>query len=337
MTNCLKRLFLSTLIMEWLQRKPEVIFTHDGDLDGFVSGLLLKELVEKLFGEGVPLEPVTIQGWRTRKNSERVAWASDLTPNMKNDIEGWVIIDHHPIRYQPERALLIHDINRCSSAIVYEICKQHGIYSEAYERLVHLSNVADLFLVDDPSFHEALDYSALVKTYQFRNLYRLTDGRLERILGHPFVKVMATKRVVEDPIGLEWSRNHIIPVTEQLAYVEIIVGNPNVILHTLLDDPTVPYPILMTLWVRSSAGIIASFRSRQGEALKLAEMLQGGGHPNAAAATLPVSVRSVQEAIEYIRNIIKQQEQNTIVLQTTPEQALADLFSGWDDSHAQAE
>ncbi len=34
--------------------RPEVICTHESDLDGFVSGLLLQGLAEKLFGQRPP-------------------------------------------------------------------------------------------------------------------------------------------------------------------------------------------------------------------------------------------------------------------------------------------
>ena len=36
--------------------KPEVIITHESDLDGFVAGLLLQRLAMQLYGEKVPLQ-----------------------------------------------------------------------------------------------------------------------------------------------------------------------------------------------------------------------------------------------------------------------------------------
>jgi hypothetical protein len=35
--------------------------------------------------------------------------------------------------------------------------------------------------------------------------------------------------------------------------------------------------------------------------LKVAEKLQGGGHANASGATLPRSVRSIPDALDYLR------------------------------------
>jgi len=45
-----------------------------------------------------------------------------------------------------------------------------------------------------------------------------------------------------------------------------------------------------------------SLRSRNGDALKVAEKLHGGGHPNAAGATLPRSVQSFGDAIDYLKS-----------------------------------
>ena len=36
--------------------RPEVIITHESDLDGLVSGVLLQRLARKLFNTDVPLE-----------------------------------------------------------------------------------------------------------------------------------------------------------------------------------------------------------------------------------------------------------------------------------------
>jgi nanoRNase/pAp phosphatase (c-di-AMP/oligoRNAs hydrolase) len=59
--------------------------------------------------------------------------------------------------------------------------------------------------------------------------------------------------------------------------------------------------VLLTLFRRTNGVIIASLRSRNGEALKVAEKLQGGGHPNACGATLPRSIKTIPDAIEYLR------------------------------------
>jgi len=45
--------------------------------------------------------------------------------------------------------------------------------------------------------------------------------------------------------------------------------------------------------------VIASLRSRNGEALKVAERLQGGGHANACGATLPRAIKNIPDAIIY--------------------------------------
>ena len=40
--------------------QPEVILTHESDLDGFVSGILLQRLAKRLFGADVPVESLPL-------------------------------------------------------------------------------------------------------------------------------------------------------------------------------------------------------------------------------------------------------------------------------------
>jgi nanoRNase/pAp phosphatase (c-di-AMP/oligoRNAs hydrolase) len=61
---------------------------------------------------------------------------------------------------------------------------------------------------------------------------------------------------------------------------------------------------LVTLFRRGNGMILVSLRSRNGEALKVAEKLQGGGHPNACGATLPRSIQNIPDAIAYLRQVL---------------------------------
>jgi nanoRNase/pAp phosphatase (c-di-AMP/oligoRNAs hydrolase) len=67
--------------------------------------------------------------------------------------------------------------------------------------------------------------------------------------------------------------------------------------------------------------VFASFRSRAGEALKVAEKFQGGGHANAAGAILPKSIRNIPDAVEYLRQILNPKRD-------TPLNSLENLFAG---------
>src|SRR5438046_2759292 len=58
--------------------KPEVICTHESDLDGLVSGILLQRLAAKLFGEPPRLEAYHNHNWRQRGLPEKSAWVCDL-------------------------------------------------------------------------------------------------------------------------------------------------------------------------------------------------------------------------------------------------------------------
>jgi hypothetical protein len=170
--------------------------------------------------------------------------------------------------------------------------------------LVHLSNVADMFLADDPDFLLAHDYANLVKTYQFWNLYELIGRQLENVLNHPLLEVMEVKRRVENPLGYEWSKSNITELSSTVGFVDTVIGNINLIVHQLLDRQETPFRALVTLFRKGNGTVIASVRSRNGEALKVAEKLQGGGHPNACGATLPRSVQSIPEAIQYLRHVL---------------------------------
>jgi oligoribonuclease NrnB/cAMP/cGMP phosphodiesterase (DHH superfamily) len=147
--------------------KPEVIITHESDLDGLVSGVLLQRLARKLFNTDVRLEAYAYQNWRQRELREKCGWVADITFEPRMDRPNWVIIDHHANETPPKNALFIHDLTKSAGLICYELCRQQGLGSPALDRLVHLSNVADLFLEDDPDFILANDYANLVKIYQF--------------------------------------------------------------------------------------------------------------------------------------------------------------------------
>src|SRR6059058_6221745 len=293
--------------------KPDVILTHESDLDGLVSGVLLQRLARKVFDVEVPLEAYHYNTWRQREPRENAAWVCDLSFEARLDKGNWLIVDHHATEILPKKAQLIHDLNKSAGLLAYELCKEHGLGSPELDRLVHLNNVSDLFLEDDPEFVLANDYANLVKVYQFWNLHALINGQIEALLDHPLLEVMATKRRVEDPLGFEWSKNNILALSPAVGYVDTVLGNNNLIVHQLLERGATPFPVLLTLFRRPSGMIIASLRSRNGEALKIAEKLQGGGHANACGATLPKSIRTIPDAVTYLRHLL-----NPLLKKETP-------------------
>jgi len=284
--------------------KPDVIFTHESDLDGLLAGALLQKLARKLFDADIPLEAHHYNYWKQRELRESSAWAADFTFEPRMDKPDWLILDHHVTEFSPKYARLIHDVNKSAASLCYELCRENGIQSPALDRLVHLNNVADLFLEDDPDFALAGDYANLVKTYQFWNLHTLIGGDVEKLLDHPLLEVMAVKRRVENPLGFEWSKANVAEISPTVGFVDTVVGNNNLVVHQMLEQEAVKYSVLVTLFRRGNA-VFASFRSRNGEALKVAEKFQGGGHANAAGALLPKSVRNVPDAVDYLRLILQ--------------------------------
>ncbi len=285
--------------------RPEVILTHESDLDGFLSGLLLQRLAKKLFNKEVPVQAYHYQGWKMRDLREESAWVCDFSFEARLDKANWVVIDHHPTEAVPQQAELIHDLTKSAGTLCYELfLEQGGKGSPALDRLVRLNNVSDLFLQDDPDFAIASDYANLVKVYNFWNLHAIINGDLDRLIDHPLLEVMAVKRRVEDPIGVEWSRRNIAELSPTVGFVDTVVGNTNLIVHALLESGATPYPVLLTLFKKANNQVIASLRSRKGEAQTVAMKLQGGGHPNASGAVLPRSVRSVSEGIDYLKRAL---------------------------------
>ena len=302
--------------------KPDVIYTHESDLDGLVSGLLLQKLAERLFETRPRLLAFHNQNWKQRPLQERTGWVSDLTFEPRLDKATWLVIDHHPTETVPKSAQLIHDVTKSASLLAYELCRANGYSSAKLDRLVHLSNVADLFLPDDPEFVLSTDYANLVKIYGFWNVLELIDGDLENLLDHPLLEVMSVKRRVENPIGYEWSKSRVRRVAPNLGYVETVVGNANMIVHQMLDEKATPYSVLLTMHRKGNGVILVSFRSRTGDALPYAEKLHGGGHPNAAGATLPRSVQNFGEAFDFLKKTIDPFKQEEVGLSS-----LEDAFS----------
>jgi oligoribonuclease NrnB/cAMP/cGMP phosphodiesterase (DHH superfamily) len=302
--------------------KPQIIFTHESDLDGLVSGVLLQRLAKKIFDAEVPLEAHHYHTWRQREPREAAAWVCDLTFEARLDRPNWLVVDHHATESKPAKGQLVHDLNKSAGLLCYELCREHEMTSPELDRLVHLNNVADLFLETDPDFVLANDYANLVKVYGFWNLHALVQGRLESLLEHPLLEVMAVKRRVEDPLGFEWSRHNVQPLSAAVGYVDTVVGNNNLIVHRLLETQSTSFPVLVTLFRRANGVIIASLRSRNGEALKVAEKLQGGGHANASGATMPRSVRTIDEALGYLRQVL-----NPASRKETPLNNLESLFT----------
>ena len=300
--------------------KPEVIITHESDLDGLIAGVMLHRLAQRLFGANVPLATYHYNFWKQRDLREQNGWVADFTFEPRMDKPGWVVVDHHVTDTLPKNAQFIHDVNKSAGLLCYELCKQNGIESPALDQLVHLNNVADLFLEDDPDFVLATDYANLVKIYQFWNLHALIGGEIERMLEHPLLEVMATKRRVENPLGVEWGKRNVEEISPSVGYVETIIGNSNLVVHELLERQAVKYPVLVTLFRRGYL-VFASFRSRNGEALKTAMKFQGGGHANAAGAILPKSIRTVPDAVEYLKQALSPKRD-------VPLNSLENLFVG---------
>ena len=85
--------------------KPDVIITHESDLDGLVAGVLLQRLAKRMFEVDVRLEAYHYNFWKQRELREQTAWVADLAFEARMDKPGWVIIDHHATEALPKNAV----------------------------------------------------------------------------------------------------------------------------------------------------------------------------------------------------------------------------------------
>jgi hypothetical protein len=280
---------------------PEVICTHESDLDGLVSGMLLQRLAKHLFGSDVTLEAFHYQGWKLRSMSERVAWVSDFAFETRFDRSNWLVLDHHNGDFRPKQAHLIHDLTKSAALLAYELCKQHGLGNPQLDRLVHLTHLGDLFLEHDADFTLACDYGSLVKNYGFWNLHNVIGGQLEALIDHPLLEVMRVRREIEDPIGFRLALNEVTELSPTVGLVRPPVGSTNLIVHRILNEGVTKYPVIVSLHRRGAGVFVVSFRSCNGEALGVAQKFEGGGgHANAAGATLP-RLNDYDSAIQFLR------------------------------------
>jgi oligoribonuclease NrnB/cAMP/cGMP phosphodiesterase (DHH superfamily) len=283
--------------------QPQVVITHESDLDGFVSGHLLQRLANHLFDQKTLLQAWNYSNFDRRPLRENCAWVCDLNFSKRMDRDNWLIVDHHQTDVEPQRARLILDHSKSASLLCYELCKEHGLGNEKLDRLVHFTNVGDLFLTDDPHFTESIDYGSLIKQYMFWNIAKLIEGDLESLVDHPLIEVIATRRRIENPIGYEYAKAHITPLSDTVAMIESPIGDTNAVVHQMLTEEITPQPVILTAVTRNRS-VSVSLRSRNGEALAVAKLLQGGGHPNACGATLPQTVQRIPDAVEYLKKTL---------------------------------
>ena len=283
--------------------QPQVVITHESDLDGFVSGHLLQRLANHLFDQQTLLQAWNYSNFDRRPLRENCAWVCDLNFSKRMDRDNWLIVDHHQTDVEPQRARLILDHAKSASLLCYELCKEHGLGNEKLDRLVHFTNVGDLFLTDDPHFTESIDYGSLIKQYMFWNIAKLIEGDLESLVDHPLIEVIATRRRIENPIGYEYAKAHITPLSDTVAMIESPIGDTNAVVHQMLTEEIISQPVILTAVTRNRS-VSVSLRSRNGEALAVGKLLQGGGHPNACGATLPQTVQRIPDAVDYLKKTL---------------------------------
>ena len=95
--------------------QPQVVITHESDLDGFVSGHLLQRLANHLFDQQTLLQAWNYTNFERRPLRENCAWVCDLNFSKRMDRDNWLIVDHHQTDVDPQRARLILDHSKSAS------------------------------------------------------------------------------------------------------------------------------------------------------------------------------------------------------------------------------
>ena len=149
-----------------------------------------------------PLEAYNYNGWKMRDLREKSGWVCDLNFDTRLDKPDWVVIDHHATEIRPEHARLIHSLDKSAGLLCYELCKEYGLGSPELDRLVHLNNVADLFLEDDADFAAANDYANLVKNLPILEFVGLDRWPIGAIVGPPVAGSHGRQAPHRRPAGL---------------------------------------------------------------------------------------------------------------------------------------
>jgi len=219
--------------------RPEVIITHESDLDGLIAGVLLQRLARKLFNCDVRLEACNYNYWKQRELRERSGWITDLTFESRLDRPNWVIIDHHVSDGSAKNALWIHDVNKSASAFNPEkllwLNQQHmqrstpehlAEYLRPHLTVLGVAN-ADMNMVAavaDAQRERAktLQEMAQNSLFFFRNVDAYEEKAAKKNLGRDAVPALRAVRAALSALA-EWRAIDIHGVIEQTA-TQLAVG-----------------------------------------------------------------------------------------------------------------
>lgn len=165
-------MYYNDFINKIKEKMPSRIYSHEADLDGFVSGNILYHISKYLFGESPKIKYINYDRLNNISADENeIIWVSDLNYNksMDDKINGLMfIIDHHkwepdPIDCTPDhpfcdKIYYIHDTTKSASLLCFELLKEivnnsddnsnkeyYQKYIEDIKNLVIQTNIGDIF------------------------------------------------------------------------------------------------------------------------------------------------------------------------------------------------
>lgn len=269
--------------------EPTVIYTHRDDLDGLLSGMLAQRLAFAIFGKSIPVRAISY-GDIQLVDAKNPAWFTDLCPereelttNPENSF-----FDHHHWDEMPTGPSYIEDSEEKSAAgvvasVLESIAPQ---FMRGLTPVIDMVQAGDLHKIDDEQYGTARDLQYLFNLLGFDAMWYRFAMDPGALLTAPELPTLRERRTRDDLEG--WNQCHeSLKKTSWGGVVTFTVGDWVTVMdrvsRELLGGKTV------ARLARKDDGFEVRVLSTDGSALKVAEALGGGGHPNAGGAMIPFS------------------------------------------------
>ena len=301
-------------------KRPSLIYTHEADLDGFMSGLILNMVSKVLFKKGSSIRYInydTMDKIEFRPND--AIWISDLNfpvLNLKPQKNRIFIIDHHKWEQDPtdEQVTYLHNTTKSATLQCFEVLeyvvnelenstekRKYKNIVESIRELVRLTNIGDVFIQSNKEdLLKARSYSRFFIENIKPNLetpHLVLGCKPKEVLysiynNSAYLNYNKTfRKNLEQDLSLYREQlkdksNEIKPGIFNVIYEK---GDYSLIFNILLEENPNIKAILTAIKNPNTGKWSLSVRSRDGKsAYYIAnKYFGGGGHPNAAGAGFP--------------------------------------------------